>query len=132
MLRGSCLCGSIRYEIRGDLLGMYHCHCETCRKASGASFATNIAVPAESFAVVEGEELLTAYESSPKKHRRFCSRCGSPIYSFGESTKFMVSVRSGTLDDDPVLRPTAHGYVASKAAWTEITDALPQKPAGLL
>ena len=132
MLQGSCLCGTVRYEIRGTPRAMYHCHCSTCRKANGASFATNLAVATGDFAIVAGEEALTAFESSPAKHRYFCGRCGSPIYSHAQRTKHMVSVRGGTLDGDPGLRPVAHGYTASKAPWTEICDGLPQKPGDLV
>ena len=128
MLRGSCLCGTVAYEIRAAPLIMYYCHCGTCRKATGSSFATNIAVSTKDFAIVSGREALAAFESSPNKHRYFCSRCGSPIYSHGEATKDIVSVRCGTLDGDPGVRPGIHGYVASKAPWYEITDGLPQKP----
>lgn len=126
MLRGSCLCGSITYEVRGAPMIMYHCHCGTCRKASGASFATNVLVRAEDFVLVSGEELLSAFESSPRKFRHFCSACGSPIFSRAEATQHVVSVRSGTLDADPTVRPALHAYVASKAPWTEIHDELRQ------
>ena len=34
-LSGSCLCGSVAYELQGDARRFYHCHCERCRKASG-------------------------------------------------------------------------------------------------
>ena len=40
MLRGSCLCGTVRYEIRGPVGRVSHCHCAMCRKAHGAAFAT--------------------------------------------------------------------------------------------
>ena len=40
----------------------------------------------------------------------------------------VVSIRCGTLDDDPGLRPAVHAYVASQAPWYEIGDDLPQKP----
>ena len=128
MLHGSCLCGKIKYEIHGAPLIMYYCHCGTCRKATGSSFATNIAVRAEDLKIVAGREALASFESSPKKQRYFCSGCGSPIYSHGEGTRGIVSVRCGTLDDDPGVRPAVHGYVASKAAWWEIRDDLPQSP----
>lgn len=131
MLGGSCLCGSVSYEIRGAPKAMYHCHCGVCRKANGASLATNLIVAAADFAVVAGRESLTGFESSPQKQRYFCSRCGSPIYSHSAHTREVVSVRCGTLDADPALRPSAHIYTASKAPWTEICDGLPQKPEGL-
>jgi hypothetical protein len=131
MVRGSCLCGNVTYEVRGAPLGMYFCHCGTCRKATGTAFATNIAISTEDFAITSGRELVTGFESSPKKYRYFCSACGSPIYSQSEETKQMVSVRCGTLDEDPIARPSVHFYVASKAPWLDITDTLPQRPKGL-
>ena len=128
MLKGSCLCGAVRYELRGDPLMMYYCHCGTCQKATGSAFATNVIVRADDFVVVSGREALSAFESSPGKHRCFCSTCGSPIYSQAEQTKHVVSVRCGTLESDPVVRPAAHSWVGSKAPWFEICDALPQSP----
>lgn len=125
MLRGSCLCVAVRYEITADPLHMYYCHCVTCQKATGTAFATNILVPADAFAVVAGRDRLGAFESSPDKRRYFCASCGSPIYSHGAGPGF-VSVRCGTLDGDPAARPSLHYYVASKAAWDAIGDELPQ------
>jgi len=130
MLRGACLCGKLRYEIRGAPRLMYYCHCGTCRKASGSSFATNLIVLAEDFVLVAGRELLSAFESSPDKHRYFCSACGSPIYSQAKKTRNIVSVRCGTLEADPILRPSVHYHVASKAPWDRICDELPQTPEG--
>ena len=66
MLQGSCLCGGVRYEIRGGVGPSLHCHCVQCRKASGASFTTNASVAAEAFRFVEGESLLGQFESSPR------------------------------------------------------------------
>jgi hypothetical protein len=131
MLRGSCLCGRVAYEIRGAPKAMYHCHCGTCHKANGASLATNLIVAAEDFVLVSGAEGLAAYESSPGKRRYFCSRCGSPIYSRSDASQQIVSVRCGTLDGDPGLRPSLHTHVAARAPWYEICDGLPQRPGGL-
>src|SRR5687767_612752 len=100
MVSGSCLCGKVSYAVRGRPLAMYQCHCGTCRKANGSSLATNIMVRTQDFEVTAGKESLTAFESSPGKHRYFCSACGSPIYSHGEKTRQIVSVRCGTLDGD--------------------------------
>lgn len=131
MLEGSCLCGSVRYEITAPPMVMYHCHCDTCRAASGASFATNILVSTDSLSIVEGGDRLSSYESSPNKRRWFCSRCGSPIYSHADATRDVVSVRCGTLRSDPGLKPSWHAFVALKAPWTELCDGLPQMPGGV-
>lgn len=124
------MCGSVQYQVTAGSPVMYYCHCGTCRAASGSGFATNIAVATQSFAVTAGKELLSSFESSPGKRRYFCSRCASPIYSHSERTRDYVSVRCGTLKDDPGVRPSFHAYVASKAPWISITDGLPQYPEG--
>jgi hypothetical protein len=126
MLEGSCLCGKVQYEIAGTPRFMYQCHCSKCRSASGSAFATNIIVDAGKLKVARGEEALSRFESSSGKFRYFCSACGSPVYSHGEKTKHIVSVRVGTLDQDPGLRPSYHAFSASRAAWDEIHDDLPQ------
>ena len=131
MITGRCLCGSVRYEISGAPLAMYHCHCSQCRRASGASFTTNLLVPTASFALVAGEDALGSFESSPGKRRFFCSRCGSPIFSASDATPQLRSVRGGTLDGDPGVRPGHHIHVGSRAPWVEIGDDLPQKTRGL-
>jgi hypothetical protein len=43
-----------------------------------------------------------------------------------EATRQIVSVRAGTLDGDPSLRPSVHAYTTSKAPWFEICDGVPQ------
>ena len=105
---------------------MYRCYCEKCRAASGAPFANNLIVDSARFHIGAGQRALAAFESSPGKHRYFCSRCGSPIYSHGEKTRHYVSVRCGTLKEDPGLRVAYHAFVASKAPWVEISDGQPQ------
>ena len=110
---------------------MYHCHCAQCRHASGSTFATNIIAQADQLRIVAGAEAMSAYESSPRKRRHFCSRCGSPLYSHSETLAAFVSVRAGTLDGDPGVRPSSHIYVASRAPWYDICDDLPQKAEGL-
>ena len=126
MLTGSCLCGGVRYEVHGKLGPSVHCHCSQCRKASGASFATNASVAASEFRFVEGESLVAEWESSPGQFRRFCSRCGSPLVKRFQEKPEEVRIRLGTLDVDPETTPAAHIFLRSKAPWTEITDDLPQ------
>lgn len=125
-LRGGCLCGRVRYEITQPPRLMYHCHCKTCRAASGASFVTNLIVPAEGLRFIAGEDSLRSHESSPGKHRHFCGACGSPVYSRAKATADMVSVRCGTLDDDPGIRPSMHAFTGSRAPWTLFCDDLPK------
>lgn len=125
-MEGSCLCGGIRYTIRGEIAGINYCHCVQCRKASGTAFATNAAVATVDFHINRGLDRLASFESSPGKNRYFCSGCGSPIYSQYDDKPDVVYVRIGTIDDDTGLSPDIHIHVASKAPWYEIRDDLPQ------
>jgi hypothetical protein len=132
MLRGSCACGRVRYEIRGELLGpVTYCHCWRCRKHSGSSFGTTTGIRAEEFSVTAGEELLSSWESSPRVHRYFASCCGSPIYKRSDESPQLLGFRLGTLDTDPARRAQMHFAVGSKAPWVEITDSLAQDASGV-
>ncbi len=126
MLRGGCLCGGVRYEIDGGLGPAVHCHCTQCRKASGASFATNASLDAKDFRFVSGEELMGEFESSPGQFRRFCTRCGSQVVKRFADKPEILRVRMGTLDDDPEVEVVAHVFLRSKTPWLEIADEIPQ------
>jgi hypothetical protein len=125
-LRGSCLCGGVRYEITGALTGALNCHCSMCRKAHGAAFRSRARVRAADFSWVQGEDLVTYYESSPGTHRGFCRVCGTPLLSRFDQDPTQYGLPLGALDDDPGVKPGLHVFVASKAPWFEITDQLPQ------
>lgn len=132
MLRGSCACGRVRYEIRGGLIGpVTYCHCWRCRKHSGSSFGTTAGVRAGDFRVLSGEPLLSSWESSAGVHRFFASCCGSPIYKRQQATPDLLGFRLGTLDSDPSRKAEVHFMVGSKAPWVEIRDSLRQEAAGV-
>ena len=106
-----------------------NCHCSMCRKAQGAAFRSRASLNVSDLEWVQGENLITFYESSPGNHRGFCRVCGSPIVSkFGGASHYGLAL--GTLDDDPGVQPQLHVHVASKAPWFTITDDLPQFPVG--
>ncbi len=126
MIKGSCHCGSVRYEIEGDIERIVHCHCHTCRKVNGTVFGTSALADSGKFRVTRGEDDLVSYESTPGKHRCFCRHCGSHVVARVDSRPEVVVLRIGTLDDDPGTRPMAHIWVSQKAPWYEITGDLPQ------
>jgi hypothetical protein len=80
--------------------------------------------------VIEGEELLSSWESSPGVFRFFAGCCGSPIYKRDDATPEVLGFRLGTLDTDPVRSAELHFMVDSKAPWVEIEDSLPQEAGG--
>ncbi len=124
-IRGSCLCGAVAYAVAGQPGPMWHCHCVSCRKLSGAAFATHVAALAADFAWLRGQETITHYALSAVYTRSFCGQCGAVVpYATGDRMHMVLP--AGGLDDDPGVRPCAHGHVAVQAPWHTITDTLPR------
>jgi hypothetical protein len=125
-IRGSCLCGGVRFEITGGPLWLAWCHCTRCRKAGGWA---NLTVLADNFRWVQGRELVARYEPEPPYHlvRCFCRVCGSYLGEPDTSPK-IFPVSASALDDDPGVRPILHEWVVDKPAWYEILDDLPRYP----
>lgn len=123
MLHASCLCGAVRWQVEGELQFASHCHCSRCRKTRGTGFATEAAVSADSFAL-QGSDAVSRFVSSADFTRCFCRHCGSPVP--GDAWQGLVFVPFGNFEEDPIARPLAHIFVASKAPWDVIDDRLLQ------
>ena len=122
---GSCLCGAVRYEVRGPLRDVVNCHCGQCRKFHGHYGAyTNAALRD---VVIRGKRQLKWYRSSDVARRGFCSRCGSSLFwqrLKGET----ISIAAGTFDAPTPLRTTRHIFVAHKGDYYPIADQLERLP----
>lgn len=130
MHAGSCLCGNIKYEIDGQLSDFGHCHCQSCRKASGSAFGANAGVDRAAFRLLSGADTLREFESSAGKLRAFCSHCGSPIYAYLKKSPDVLRIRLGSLDTPFHEHARAHTFVSDKADWEDIGafSTLPQFP----
>ncbi|AUG54434.1 GFA family protein [Thalassospira marina] len=102
---GGCLCGAVRFSVSGAPLGSNHCHCNMCRKDSGAGISTFVSFPA-SAVIWNGKP--TDYESSPGKYRGFCPKCGSSITWRKASDDSFIDFRLGTFDDPSAFRAQKH------------------------
>jgi hypothetical protein len=122
MVRGSCLCGGVRFELTQPFRRINHCHCSRCRKESGAFGLTNGRVPREGFHLIAGEELIRVFRPDGGAVKAFCSVCGSSVFGGSWPEGDEITVRLGELDDDPGQRPQYHSYVGSRAPWDELPD----------
>lgn len=95
-----------------------------CRKSHGAAFGTCAKVLWPAFEFTKGEKLVTAYQSSETITRTFCGQYGSTLQFIPDDQPgFGIAV--GTLDDDPIKRPTEQIYVGDKAPWWDLTEEPP-------
>ena len=132
MLRGSCLCGSVRYEVTGPVTPVEFCHCPRCRKSTGAASAPAIAARRSDFRWLEGADRVRVYsaplrETPPPYRRAFCEACGSPV-PLDDPQAAVLELPAGALDDDPGVQPLRHIFAEHAVPWFRFTDGLPRYP----
>lgn len=127
VLRGSCLCDDVAYEVRKPFVLVHSCHCLRCRKARAAAHTTNGLTTIDAVVFVRGEDKLATYKLPTARFfsQTFCKRCGSPMPRLDPDRNIAV-VPFGSLDDDPGRGADDHIFTGSMAQWYTITDDLPR------
>ena len=118
---GGCLCGAVRYEVRGPLAPAHACHCTLCRRQSGHYVACTSARRSD-FVLIE-DRGLKWYRSSPLAKRGFCGECGSALFWDDGSDEIGLNV--GNMDTPTGLTLEQHIFVDEKGDYYEIADGLP-------
>ena len=128
-LTGGCLCGRVRFEVTEPLVSAGYCHCTRCQRRTGTASSASARVAPGSLRVLQGDELIRAYEPPDGFHKVFCSACGGALWSQSPEDPEIRSVRLGTFDSDPGIRPSYRQFVAYAAPWEPIPDdGLPRFP----
>lgn len=96
MKSGGCLCGAVRYELRGASTSVTYCHCAMCRRWHG-HVGAYAAVDRTDLVIVQPLSLKW-HASSPNVRRGFCAECGSSLF-FDDATDGKVGFCAGTLDE---------------------------------
>jgi hypothetical protein len=121
-LRGSCLCGRVRFEVAEPFARVTYCHCASCKKLSGGAGTVNGRARTGAIRVLAGEELLRTFQPSEGTAKTFCSACGSNLFGGGWPESEHSSVRLSALDSPFDERPGAHIFVRSVAPWETLPD----------
>ena len=122
MITGRCECGSVQYQVDGEINDFSHCHCSQCRRLHGAAFASFAGVARNDFSYLSGQPDLTMYASSDDHTRVFCRICGSNIMVELDLEPESLYLAMGTVDGDPTCPPGYHIFVGSKAPWYQFDD----------
>ena len=118
MYKGSCLCGSVTYELKTEPKAVSHCHCRMCQKQHGAAFATYASLPKDDFSYLSGVEDLVSFNSSETIERKFCKKCGSSIeWSGSKEFPSWVSIAISTFDTPYNPKEIKQIYLESRACW---------------
>ena len=126
-LAGSCLCGTVAYEVWGPFLRFAHCFCSRCRKATGTGHASNLYCAPERFHWVRGEDSVARYDLASARSFAtvVCKLCGSPVPRVTRSGREIV-VPAGSLDTEPSARPQAQIFWTSRSSWSCAHEEAPR------
>ncbi|WP_437572780.1 GFA family protein [Sorangium sp. So ce542] len=106
---GSCACGAVRFQLRGEPVRVGLCHCTSCRKETGSVFMPYAVWPWSSF---ESTGETRCWEG-----RSFCTTCGSRLFSPREA-EGEVEIKLGCLDDAPTdLAPSYEIWIKRREPW---------------
>jgi hypothetical protein len=127
---GGCLCGGVRWELNAAPVSAGYCHCTRCQRRTGSAASASARTVPGSLTLTAGEELVHAYDPGDGGYlKAFCSNCGSALWSQHPEDPDRRSVRLGSFDDDPGIRPSTRQFVQYAASWEPIPDdGLPRYP----
>ncbi len=118
-LTGSCLCRAVKYVITGPIKAVANCHCDTCKKITGAVFETVAIVGEKDLEITEGRDSLMAYRISENAIKHFCPVCGTPIFNLIKKYPGNCMMQVGSLDDPALVTPAINIFCESMLPWVK-------------
>jgi len=113
---GGCLCGQVRYALDARPLGINACHCEDCKKFSGATNLLMLLAERAKFTHGGATDCYRKRADSGREIDIFrCTRCGVRLWHEPLSAPNFVFIAAGTLDDPGWAIPTSHIWTAKAA-----------------
>jgi len=121
---GGCLCGAIRYRVRGAALSTSLCHCRSCRLACGGPTLAWAIFRADQVEFVRGA--MREFRSSPPALRGFCAECGTALTYRTDKRPGQIDITTATFDHPERFAPRVEIYVAERIAWQPTNARLTQ------
>ena len=125
-MEGGCLCGALRYRVRGEPFDADHCHCRMCQRHTGAVVGSWMDFLVEQVEWLEGQP--TEYASSEFYRRGFCATCGSSVSVRDTRYPQYYSFAIVSLDDPNRVSPNYHIHTESQLEWLVLMDDCPRYP----
>lgn len=124
MIKGSCCCGRVQFEITEKPTMMGMCHCSRCRKVGASSL---VFVKNDHFQITQGLDSISTFKAEPpyQYNRCFCSNCGTAL---GDVLSDMPSfpINANCIDDKLDIENAFHEFVSEKPDWFKIEDSAKQ------
>lgn len=117
MIEGGCLCGLVRYRLLTAPHDLSDCHCEDCRRASGAPFVTWGTVPKDQLRILSGEVRTVVFAG---RIRSFAGCCGTPLFFDEGGHADSIDVTIASFDDPAPFPPETAIWTEDRLPWIEI------------
>ena len=126
--KGACLCGQVEFELAGEPLTFYVCHCTVCQRRTGGAALPVMLVPRTHLHILSGEAPLVEFQVNEKHRRRsrICPRCDTRLWAEPLEKPNISILRPGNLYDQRSFEPVADVYTRSKQSWFLIPDSVAQ------
>lgn len=115
---GGCLCGEVRFRATGSPAWIARCHCQSCRRHSGAPMSVFVAFAEVDVEVTQGA--VTKFDSSPGVQRGFCARCGSTLTCEGPMRPGELHIHIGSFDRAADLAPAFDIFPEERLPWLRL------------
>jgi hypothetical protein len=116
---GGCLCGAVRFEAKGDPKWTAYCHCNSCRKHTGAPISAYAGYERENVSFTKGA--LATYASSAGVKRGFCSVCGSTLTYEGARWPTEIHFHLGAFDKPQDFPPKGQAFPEERVPWLHLS-----------
>jgi len=124
----TCPCNSTRFEVEGNPLIRFYCHCRICQSLYRQPFADVTAWRANRVALPRTHLVeFKRYRPPPAVRRGICSACGQPAVGFLAILPFMTLAFIPTRNflDQSVLPPAA-AHIFYHRRVRDVADDLPK------
>jgi hypothetical protein len=127
ILEGGCLCGAVRYRLKGPIRFVSQCCCKDCQKATGTGHTTIVGIDRRQLEVAgDPKTYSNTGESGGDVTRHFCGDCGGRLYTSGTLPGDVIMVQAGSLDDPNRIAPESVIYMKDATAWDRFDPDLPK------
>jgi hypothetical protein len=120
--RGSCFCGAVELEVKGEPAAAGYCHCSSCRRWSAGPINAFTLWSPSALEVTKGADQVGTYNKTPRSARKWCTACGGHLFTEHPAWN-LVDVYAATIPDFP-FKPGLH--VNYQETVLRIRDGLPK------
>ncbi|MEY2884650.1 MAG: hypothetical protein RL490_2374 [Pseudomonadota bacterium] len=122
----TCRCGQLQARCTGEPVRISVCHCLSCQKRSGSSFAAQARWPDAQVEITgDYREWAASGDSGGVGIFRFCPTCGATLTYTIEALPGLTAVAIGGFADPDFPAPQYSVYEVRKHRWVEIVgDAI--------